>query len=246
MRRALVVGNWKMNGSLAENAELMAEFDARWQAADLVQVAVCAPFVYLPQLVDVLASSQVQLGAQNLSQHSGGAYTGEVSGAMLEDIGCSFVIVGHSERRSLYSEASVLVAEKYMAAQASGLTPILCLGETLEERDAGSTLQVIGEQLNAVIEAAGRDSFKRAVVAYEPVWAIGTGRTASAEQAQEVHAFIREQLAEVGASVRLLYGGSVKPDNASLLFGQPDIDGALVGGASLDAESFYKICQAAE
>lgn len=246
MRRQLVVGNWKMNGSLADNQVLLQELCSQWQGDRQTDVAVCAPFVYLPQAGQLLQESAIGLGAQDLSQHDSGAYTGEVAGPMLADCGCRYVIVGHSERRSYYGETDAIVAEKFVAAQRAGLTPILCVGETLEERDGGQALAVIEAQLKAVVEQAGLDSFVSAVVAYEPVWAIGTGRTATPEQAQEVHAFIREQLAEVGAGVRILYGGSVKPGNAAELFAQLDIDGALVGGASLQAGDFYAICQAAE
>jgi len=246
MRRQLVVGNWKMNGSIASNKVLLEGLCSQWQGDHQAEVAVCAPFVYLHQAGQLLAGSGIGLGAQDLNQHDNGAYTGEVAGPMLADCGCDYVIVGHSERRSYNGETDAVVAEKFVAAQRAGLTPILCVGETLEERDSGQALEVIKTQLSVVIEKAGRDSFIRAVVAYEPVWAIGTGRTATPEQAQEVHAFIREQLAEVGAGVRILYGGSVKPGNAAELFAQQDIDGALVGGASLQADDFCAICQAAE
>lgn len=246
MRRQLVVGNWKMNGSRAENAQLLNELLRSWQGVHQAEVAVCAPFVYLAQVAERLAESNIGVGAQDLSQHASGAYTGEVSGSMLADLFCQYVIVGHSERRSLYGETNSVVAEKYVAAQRAKLVPILCVGETLSERDSGEALVVIGEQLRAVIDAAGRDSFAGAVIAYEPVWAIGTGLTATPAQAQEVHAFIREQLGELGAGVRILYGGSVKANNAAELFAQADIDGALVGGASLKADEFFAICQAAE
>ena len=245
MRRPLVLGNWKMNGSLASNAGLLEGLAAMWKDDLQVEAAVCPPFVYLPQALAANETSAIGVGAQDLNVNDSGAFTGEISGTMLADLGCQFVIVGHSERRSYYGETNDLVAEKYVAAQRAGLTPVLCVGETLEERDVGSALTVIGEQLQAVVELAGRDSFRSAVVAYEPVWAIGTGRTATPEQAQEVHAFIRRQLEEVGVGVRVLYGGSVKAANAAELFAQEDIDGALVGGASLKAEEFFAICQAA-
>jgi triosephosphate isomerase len=211
-------------------------------------VAVCPPYVYLAAAADLVAGSRVKLGAQNLAVEESGAYTGEVAGGMLKDIGCHFVIVGHSERRSLYGETSELVAAKFVAAQRDGLVPILCVGETLEEREQGITETVVGAQLRAVLDAAGVSAFSDAVIAYEPVWAIGTGRTATPEQAQEVHAFVRGIIAgedaTIANSVRLLYGGSVKPSNAGDLFSMPDVDGGLVGGASLDAEGFAEICRA--
>ncbi len=246
MRRPLIVGNWKMNGSRSQNAVLLSELLARWQGVHQAEVAVCAPYVYLQQLVEELAGSNIGIGVQDISAHAEGAYTGEVSGDMLADMDCHFVIVGHSERREYHFETNELVAKKFAATQNAKLVPILCIGETAAEFDAGETLDVIGQQLRAVIDLAGRDAFTKAVIAYEPVWAIGTGRTATPEQAQEVHSFIREQLGEVGVGVRILYGGSVKAGNAPGLFRQSDIDGALVGGASLIAEEFMKICQAAE
>ncbi len=235
-----------MNGSQASNADLLAGLKALWQGERKTEVGVCAPFVYLAQAVDALVDSPIGVGAQDVSARESGAYTGEIAGYMLADVGCHYVIVGHSERRSYHGEGSALVAEKFKAALDAGLVPVLCVGETLEERDSGNALVVIGEQLQAVIDAVGRDNFGKAVIAYEPVWAIGTGRTATPAQAQEVHAFIRAQLENVGPEVRVLYGGSVKATNAAELFAQVDIDGALVGGASLQAEEFFAICQAAE
>jgi triosephosphate isomerase len=211
-------------------------------------VAVCVPFPYLAQAQAKLAGSAIAWGAQNMSQHAKGAFTGEVSAAMLKDFGCAYVIVGHSERRALYGESDEVVAEKFAAAQAAGLTPILCVGETLDEREGGITETVVGRQLDAVIAKSGVAALARAVVAYEPVWAIGTGKTASPEQAQAVHAFIRGKVRALDAAVAdgliIQYGGSMKPNNAAELLGQPDIDGGLIGGAALNAEEFLAICRA--
>ena len=246
MRKKLVAGNWKMHGSLADNAALLAAIKP---ALAGVEAAVCVPFPYLAQAQAALAGSTIAWGAQNLSEQPKGAFTGEVSSAMLLDFGCTYVIVGHSERRSLYGESDELVAKKYMAAQAAGLTPILCVGESLDERESGVTEQVVARQLDAVIGMAGVASLAKAVVAYEPVWAIGTGNTASPEQAQAVHAFIRRKIAALDASVAdgltIQYGGSVKAANAAELMAQPDIDGGLIGGASLVADEFVAICRAA-
>lgn len=246
MPRPLVVGNWKMNGNRRSIAELLENFLQRWKGVHRTEVAVCAPFVYLAQVGRQLADSQVRYGAQDLSSHENGAYTGDISAAMLADMLCSFVIVGHSERRAIHGETSELVADKFAAAMGAKLTPILCVGESLEQREANQTLQVIEAQLRAVIDRVGSERMAQAVVAYEPVWAIGTGRTATPEQAQEVHSFIRGQLGADGAQTPILYGGSVKADNAGALFRQPDINGGLVGGASLDAEEFSQICEAAD
>jgi triosephosphate isomerase len=246
MRKNLVAGNWKMNGSLTENATLLAGVKSALSGIDAV---VCVPFPYLAQTQAMLSGSSIAWGAQNLSEQGKGAYTGEVSAAMLLDFGCTYVIVGHSERRSLYGESDELVAKKYMAAQAAGLIPILCVGELLDEREAGITEQVVARQLDAVIQAAGVASLAKAVVAYEPVWAIGTGKTASPEQAQAVHAFIRNKIAAldsgVAAGLVIQYGGSVKGSNAAELMVQPDIDGGLIGGASLVVDEFVAICKAA-
>lgn len=246
MRKKLVAGNWKMHGSLADNAALLAAIRPALAGID---AAVCVPFPYLAQVQAALSGSSIAWGAQNLSDQPKGAFTGEVSAAMLLDFGCRYVIVGHSERRSLYGETDALVARKYMAAQAAGLTPILCVGESLEERESGVTEQVVARQLDAVIQAAGVASLARSVLAYEPVWAIGTGKTASPEQAQAVHAFIRGKLAALDGTVAdnltIQYGGSVKAANAAELMAQPDIDGGLIGGASLIAEEFVAICEAA-
>ena len=246
MRKKLVAGNWKMHGSLAENAALLA---ALKPALAGIKAVVCVPFPFLAQAQAELTGSSIAWGAQNVSEQAKGAFTGEVSAAMLLEFGCTYVIVGHSERRSLYGESDALVASKYKAAQAAGLTPILCVGESLEERESGVTEAVVARQLDAVIDAAGVGSLAKAVIAYEPVWAIGTGKTASPEQAQAVHAFIRSKIAALDAGVAdqlvIQYGGSVKAANASELMAQPDIDGGLIGGASLVADEFVAICQAA-
>ena len=248
MRRKLVAGNWKMHGSLAENEALLAGVLAG-MAGVKAGVAVCVPFPYLAQAQARLTGTAVAWGAQNLSQHSKGAYTGEVSVSMLKDFGCAYALVGHSERRALYGEDDALVAEKFAAVQSAGLTPILCVGETLAEREGGITEAVVARQLDAVISRCGVAALAKSVVAYEPVWAIGTGRTASPEQAQAVHAFIRGKIRGLDAAVAeglvIQYGGSVKASNATELFGQPDIDGGLIGGASLNAVEFLAICKAA-
>jgi triosephosphate isomerase len=251
MRVRLVAGNWKMHGSLAANQRLLESVKAGVGRAPGVEIAVCVPFPYLHQAAAVLGgTARAAWGAQTLSEHDGGAYTGEVSGAMLRELGCRYVIVGHSERRHLYGERDVQVAAKFGAAQRVGLVPILCLGETLDEREQGATEEVVGRQLQAVIATAGVGALADAVIAYEPVWAIGTGRTASPEQAQAVHAAIRGRVgaADPGIAERLpvLYGGSVKAANAAALFAMPDIDGGLIGGASLVADEFLAICEAAE
>jgi triosephosphate isomerase len=246
MRKKLVAGNWKMHGGLAENAALLAAIKP---ALNGIEAAVCVPFPYLAQAQAALAGSSIAWGAQNVSEHGKGAFTGEVSTSMLLDFGCKYVIVGHSERRSLYGESDELVASKYMAAQAAGLTPILCVGESLDERESGVTEAVVARQLDAVINAAGVGSLAKAVVAYEPVWAIGTGKTATPAQAQAVHAFIRGKIATLDAGIAnqliIQYGGSVKAANAAELMAQPDIDGGLIGGASLVADEFIAICRAA-
>lgn len=237
-----------MHGSRAEALALAARLREGGLAAG-VRLAVCPPLVHIPGVAECLAGSAVAWGAQNLSEHASGAYTGEVSAAMLADYGCRYVIVGHSERRALYGETDAVVAAKFLAARSAGLVPVLCVGETLAEREAGQVETVIGRQLDAVLAAAGIDAFRQAVVAYEPVWAIGTGRTATPQQAQAVHHFIRSRLATAGAAVAanlpVIYGGSVKADNAASLFREADIDGALVGGASLDASAFLDIGQQA-
>ena len=245
MRRKLVVGNWKMHGSRAANAELLAAIvAARPFGGD---VAVCVPYPYLTETAASLAGSDVRWGAQDCSAHDQGAFTGEVSATMLVEFGCRYVIVGHSERRAHHQESDLLVAQKAQAALARGITPIVCVGETLEQREAGDTEFVVKRQLAAVIHRLAHCAGE-IVVAYEPVWAIGTGRTATPEQAQAVHAVLRTQLQAAtghGERMRILYGGSVKADNAATLFAQPDIDGGLIGGASLKAADFIAICRAA-
>jgi triosephosphate isomerase (TIM) len=248
MRRKLVAGNWKMHGSRAANGPLVEAILAS-QYLDQVACVICPPFVYLSDVARLLRDSAVRLGAQDVCAEAHGAYTGEVAAAMLHDVGCRYVIVGHSERRNIYGEDDVLVARKFAAALAHQLTPILCLGELLAEREAGQCEEVIARQLDAVVSLTGIAAFAGAVIAYEPVWAIGTGRTASAEQAQEVHRFIRERLARQDAKIAdgllILYGGSVKTGNARELFAQADVDGGLIGGASLKAEEFLSIVAAA-
>ncbi|MEY8689974.1 MAG: triose-phosphate isomerase [Leptothrix sp. (in: b-proteobacteria)] len=244
-KRKLVVGNWKMHGSHAANAELLQGILAARPFG--CEVAVCVPFPYLSEAAVALSSSHLLWGAQDVSAHEQGAYTGEVSAAMLAEFGCRYAIVGHSERRGYHAESDQLVADKAQAALARGITPIVCVGETLAQRDAGETEVVVKRQLSAVIHTLGH-CIGEIVVAYEPVWAIGTGRTASPEQAQAVHALLRAQLAAATAHAQqmtLLYGGSVKPDNAEALFGQPDIDGGLIGGAALKAGDFVAIARAA-
>lgn len=247
MRQRLVVANWKMHGSLAANQSLIQQFQSLLGQAQTA-VAICPPFVYLAQLQSLLSDSLIALGAQNLSEYESGAYTGEISASMLADLHCRYVIVGHSERRAIYAETDAHVAEKFARAQEQGLTPILCVGETLAEREADQTTAIVLRQLDAVIAKNGIKSLRKAVIAYEPVWAIGTGKTATPEQAQEVHRVLREHIqtlcAETAVVVQILYGGSVKADNAESLFAQIDIDGALVGGASLKAEEFAAICRA--
>ena len=249
MRTKFVAGNWKMNGNLAANRALLEGVIAASAKAPAVKCAVLPPYPYLAQVQQLLSGSGVAWGAQDLSQFASGAYTGSVSGAMLVDFGCRYVVVGHSERRTLFGDTNALVAQKYAAALNAGLTPIVCVGETLEQREAGSTETVVAAQLDAVTELNGVQSFAQAVIAYEPVWAIGTGRTATPDQAQAVHAFIRGRLAEkdnaVAQKVQVLYGGSVKGANAPELFAMADIDGGLIGGASLDAQEFGVILRAA-
>lgn len=239
-----------MNGSRADAAALAAGVLAGASRLGNVEVVLCPPFILIPLVAEtVRASGRIGWGGQNLDTHTSGAYTGEISGPMLRDFGCTYVIVGHSERRAYYGESDSVVADKFGAAQAAGLIPMLCVGETLAEREAGEMQAVVDRQLSAVIAKHGIGALAKSVIAYEPVWAIGTGRTASPAQAQEVHAFIRAKLAghdkTVAAGVRILYGGSVKGDNAKELFAQADIDGGLIGGASLKADEFLAICRAA-
>ena len=248
MRRAFVAGNWKMNGDLAQARSLAGGIVEKSRRLEAMDIGLCPASPYLAAVAERLAGHRVQLGAQDLSRHAGGAYTGEVSGAMLRDLGCTMVLVGHSERRQYHGESDLLVAEKFAQAQQSGLLPVLCVGETLEQREAGQTRAVVSAQVAAVLEQCGHQALAGAVLAYEPVWAIGTGRTASAEQAQEVHGQLREQLSAAGVeaqAVRIIYGGSVKADNAAELFAMPDIDGGLIGGAALKLDDFMSICEAA-
>lgn len=247
MRRKWVGGNWKMHGSRAMASALVgAIVEAK---TDAVDIAVFPPFPYLREACAACAGSHVAVGGQDVSEHESGAFTGEVSAAMLRDTGCSVVLAGHSERRQYHHESSRQVAVKVARALSHDLNPVLCVGETLEEHDAGRTGEVVAAQLAPVIAHCGIAAFERIVVAYEPVWAIGTGRTASPAQAQEVHALLRSQLARddarIAGSTRIVYGGSVKPGNAAELFAQPDIDGGLIGGAALQATDFLSICAAA-
>ncbi len=248
MRKKLVVGNWKMNGGLDGNETLLKALADAAPTLDGVDVSVCVPFPYLFQPAMLLENTAITWGAQSISEHLIGAFTGEVSAPMLREFSCKFVLVGHSERRTLYGEDDALIARKFIAAQKAGITPILCVGETLAEREANATEAVIGRQIDKVIELAGIAALENSVLAYEPVWAIGTGKTASAEQAQAVHAFIRSRIASHDAALALklliLYGGSVKASNAAQLLIMPDVDGGLIGGASLVAEDFLAICRA--
>jgi len=239
-RSRLVVGNWKMQGSRASNRALLEALVGQLDRKSTVEVAVCPPYPYFEQVSALLAGTEVAWGAQNISEHAQGAYTGEVSAAMVKDSGCRYVIVGHSERRQLYGESDARVAAKFAAAQAAGITPIVCVGETLEQREAGRTEEVVDRQLGTILKNV---DFGNAVLAYEPVWAIGTGRNATPEQAQAVHAFLRARLS---ADVRILYGGSVKASNAAAIFAMQDIDGGLIGGASLVAKEFLEIVRAAQ
>lgn len=245
-RRPLVVANWKMNGSLATIRPLVAGLGAGLKPDCEAEVVVCAPYVYLGELAEGLLDLEIVGGAQNVSHEQAGAFTGEVSAEMLRDFSCAYVIVGHSERRLLYAETDTLIATKFGRVQAAGLQPILCVGEQLEERQRGDAEAVIKQQLRTVIETAGIAALSQAVIAYEPVWAIGTGETASPQQAQEMHAFIRLLLrgydATVAAEIRLIYGGSVKVSNAEEIFAMADVDGGLIGGASLDRAEFLNIC----
>jgi triosephosphate isomerase len=250
MRQRLVVGNWKMHGSLPENQALLEPVVAAAAGLSSASCAVCVPYPYLAQAQAALAGSKVAWGAQNVSQHAKGAFTGEVSVAMLADFACRYVLVGHSERRQYFGEDDAVVAAKAKAVRSGGMVPIVCVGETLAEREAGVTEAVVGRQLASAADVLGVEGLAGAVVAYEPVWAIGTGRTASPEQAQAVHAFIRAQVAmrdrKLAGSLPILYGGSVKASNAEELLAMPDIDGGLIGGASLVATDFNAICRAAD
>jgi triosephosphate isomerase (TIM) len=249
MRRPIVAGNWKMHGTRSENARLIDEITSRYPTGPVAECVVCPPYVYLQEIGRLLRDSAVLLGAQDVCTDGQGAFTGEVSAAMLKDVGCQYVIVGHSERRLLYRESDQLVARKFAGAQARALVPILCVGEQLADRETGRTREVVARQLDAVLELCGVQTLETAVIAYEPVWAIGTGRNATPEQAQEVHAFIRARIAGRDATIaggaRILYGGSVKASNAAELFAMPDVDGGLIGGASLKADEFLAILAAA-
>jgi triosephosphate isomerase len=248
MRRKMVAGNWKMNGLRSANEPLLQAVIAGSERSG-AECVICPPFVYLADCWRSLRGHPIGLGAQDVSAEAPGAFTGEVAASMLKDLGCEYVIVGHSERRALYGDSDALVARKFSAGLAAGLMPILCVGETLAEREAGATHSVVGRQLDAVLSLCGIGALASAVVAYEPVWAIGTGRTASPAQAQDVHAFIRGRIAAVdaniGAGLRVLYGGSVKAGNAQEIFAMPDVDGGLIGGASLKADEFVAIMAAA-
>jgi triosephosphate isomerase len=250
MRKFMVAGNWKMHGSRETTQALLNSLKQSTADLTTIDVVVFPSTIFLPLTHALLNNSAIAFGAQNVYPGNAGAFTGEIAASMLVDFGCQYVLIGHSERRALFGETLSLIAEKFQAAQAVALTPILCIGETLAEREAGQMESVLKGQLMAVVDQAGINSLQRAVIAYEPVWAIGTGKTATPEQAQQAHAYIRQLLAIVDANVanttRILYGGSVKADNAAGLFAMPDLDGALVGGASLEATSFLAICQAAE
>jgi triosephosphate isomerase (TIM) len=246
-RQKRVIGNWKMHGRLAGNASLLQGITQGLQSVPAhVAVAVCVPFPYLAQAQSQLQGGRVAWGAQDVSAHESGAYTGEVAGEMLLEFGAIYALVGHSERRAYHGESDAAVAAKAQRALAAGLTPVVCVGETLEQREAGTTEQVVGAQLDAVLSVLSEAEAARVVIAYEPVWAIGTGKSAASADAQAVHAFLRARLAAKGvADVSVLYGGSVKPENAAELFAQPDIDGGLIGGAALKSEDFLAICRAA-
>lgn len=249
MRQPMVAGNWKMNGSSDSVKELMTGIKAGMGSVNKAEVVVCPPAVYIPRVSGAADGSDIKVGSQNICDQDAGAFTGEISGAMLKDVGCEYAIIGHSERRALYAESDELVAKRFAAARRNGIKPIFCIGETLQEREADITNEVCARQIDAVIALEGVEALADGVIAYEPVWAIGTGKTASPEQAQEVHAFIRGKIAALNADVadglRILYGGSMNPGNAAELMSQPDIDGGLIGGASLKADDFLSICQAA-
>lgn len=249
MRKPVVIGNWKLNGTVTQAKTLITEVKAGAEQLPGVDVAVCPPHVYLPLAVELTAGSPLGVGAQNAADQTDGAFTGEVSSAMLADVGAQYCILGHSERRALYHETDAMIAEKVKLALDAGITPVLCVGETLEQREADQTNDVVATQVQAVMDHVGAKAFAKLIIAYEPVWAIGTGKTATPEQAQDVHAFIRGLVAKADAEVadglRIQYGGSMKPANAAELLAQPDIDGGLIGGASLKSEDFLAICQAA-
>lgn len=249
MRKTLIAGNWKLNGSVESITELLKGIVAGLPETESLSVAVCPPYIYIPMVTDILSDQRVMVGSQNVAAQPKGAYTGEISAAMLSEFGCQYGLVGHSERRSLYNETDADVAVKFKALSDSGIIPVLCVGETLEERDQGVTESVVSRQIQAVIDQHGIAAFASAVIAYEPVWAIGTGRTATPEQAQAVHAAIRALLATydevIADTIQIVYGGSMNPGNAAELLAMPDIDGGLIGGASLNADDFLAICRAA-
>ena len=246
MRRQIVIGNWKLHGNQPFVSKLLRHLASGWIGVHRAEVVVCPAFVHLELAYRELAHSNIGLGAQDVSHFAEGAYTGDVSAEMLHDVGCHYVIVGHSERRRYHNETDAEIAKKFEAAQNARMVPILCVGESIEARENGVALDVIDRQIAAVAEICGKENLARAVVAYEPLWAVGTGKTATPEQAQEVHQFIRAKLGDVGVLTRIIYGGSVNPLNARTLFSMPDIDGALVGGAALKAQDFLEICRAAE
>jgi len=250
MRQPMVAGNWKMNGSSSSVKELIAGINEGMSSVTKAEVVVCPPAVYIPRVSGAVEKSGVKVGSQNICDQDKGAFTGEISGEMLKDVGCEYAIVGHSERRSLYGESDEQVAARFAAARRNGIKPIFCIGETLEEREQGITNDVCSRQIDAVIALEGVEALADGVIAYEPVWAIGTGKVATPEQAQEVHAFIRGKIAALNADVaeglRILYGGSMNPTNAAELISQADIDGGLIGGASLKPADFLAICSAAE
>jgi triosephosphate isomerase (TIM) len=249
MRRPIVVGNWKMHGTRAENARLIEALAGQYPLDPAGECVVCPPLVYLQEVGRMLRDTPMGMGAQDVCADNQGAFTGEVSAAMLKDVGCEYAIVGHSERRLLYRESDLLVARKFAAAHSKGLIPILCVGEQLADREANRTTEVVSRQLDVVLELCGAEALSHGIVAYEPVWAIGTGRNASPEQAQEVHALIRARItvrdARIAAATRIVYGGSVKAGNAAEIFAMPDVDGGLIGGASLKADEFLAILAAA-
>lgn len=249
MRQPLVAGNWKLNGSLETISELVSGIGNQLSAVNVAELAVCPPFVYLSYVQQLLDGVDISLGSQDCSDQESGAYTGEVAAAMIKEFGCKYIIIGHSERRHIYGENNEIVAIKYEQVKKTNLVPILCVGETLQDREDGHTEVIIAKQLDAILERLGIEGFMGAVIAYEPVWAIGTGHTATPDQAQEVHEFIRNKLdalnKDIAANIRILYGGSMKPDNAKQLLEQNDIDGGLIGGAALKAEDFIAIAIAA-
>ena len=249
MRQTMIAGNWKMNGSSASIKELIAGIKAGMSSVNKAAAVVCPPALYIPQVMAAIAGSKIKCGSQNICDQDKGAFTGELAGAMLKDLGCEFAIIGHSERRSLYGESDELVAKRFAAARRNGIKPIFCIGESLAEREKDVTNEVCSRQIDAVIKLEGIKALADGVIAYEPIWAIGTGKTASPEQAQAVHAFIRGKIAKLDATVaaglQILYGGSMNAANAAELLAQPDIDGGLIGGASLKAEDFLTICRAA-